>query len=129
MLDPAIFKYTKANVALVSDRVHNVHAPQGEERPYIVFEVTNTNFVNSMGGDSGLAESPVRFHVFGDTKDSVNNVIAQLKTTYRNYFSSSNMSGEHLVQTTMLNNEANMRYERDTKLFHGILDVIFWHTE
>ena len=129
MLDPAILKYTKANVALVSNRVFNDIASRTVDKPYITFELANTDFINSMSSSSGLAESLVRFHAFAETKHEANQVIAQLKTAYRNYFSTGLMEGEHSVQTTMLGNEANVRYETDTKLFHGVLDVIFWHIE
>ena len=129
-LEPAILTYTKAQVTSVSNRVYGVKAPIGVATPYIVFNVVSGDFVHSMGGDSGLAETRVQFSVFGDEYGVVKTVVEDLKKTYRNYIESGGalMGSAQWVQSTLLTNEVDM-YEDDTNLYHTVLDIMFWHVE
>jgi len=130
-LEPAIFKYTKANVAGVSNRVYGLTAPQTVDKPYIVFHVLNSNFSHAMGGDDGLAETRVQFSVWGSGYGQVKGVVEQLKSAYRNYIegdSSQEMGDEQWVQTALLENETD-RYENDTGMYGTHLDIIFFHRE
>jgi len=129
-LEGAILTYTKAQVLSVSNRVYGVKAPIGVATPYIVFNVVSGDFVHSMGGDSGLAETRVQFSVFGDGYGVVKTVVEDLKKTYRNYIEGGGalMGGAQWVQSTLLGNETDM-YEDATDLYHTVLDIIFWHVE
>lgn len=131
MLEPAILIYTKAQVALVSNRVYGVIAPQGATKPYIVFNVVSQNYSHAMGGDDGLTETRVQFSTYGTTYASVKGVVEQLKAAYRNYIqgnSTIQMGNQQWVHTTLLANEIDL-YEEDTGLYHTAVDIIFWHKE
>ena len=130
-LEKAIFDYTKEQVESVGNRVYAVAAPQVVASPYIVFTVISNNFVNSIGGDSGLCEARVQFSVWGAEYKEVKPVVEKLKAAYRKYVegdSSEKMKKQQWVQATILNNETDS-YEDETRLYHTALDVIFWHVE
>ncbi len=119
------------NLNYVFPRIFPVIAPQGTDTPYIVYQRISTVFVNSLGGDSGLAQAVVQFSVYGYDYDGVKSAVSDLKAIFRDYIqgdSDEEMGDALWVQTSILGNERDF-YEHDTKLYHSVLEVRFWYVE
>ncbi len=138
-LYPAILKHSKEHITLVANKVYSRdEVPNKIAAPYLTFQKISSEFVHSMGGDSGLTKTRIQFNCHGVSRETVEKIAGQVKATYRNYTQGSEEDkmgadedgeGGHWVQTTMIAGEIDLGREEDKVIRVTAVDVFFWHRE
>ncbi len=119
-IEQKLFERLKGEVALISDRVYGGTAPQGIERPYIVYVKISPSRDYTHDGYSGLHRPLMQISCLADTYDSAKDVAAQVITALESWPKSDN------VDAVFIENEIDM-YERDTGLYHCLVDAYVWN--
>ncbi len=110
----------QTGVIYAHHRVYAGTAFQKTEKPYIVFMKVAPFRDYTHNGFSGLHRPMMQISCLGDNYDSAKDVVAQVITALESW------PGNDNVDAAFVEGETDM-YERDTGLYHCLVDVYLWN--
>lgn len=132
-LEEGLYAYLKdvANLkALIADRLYPGVMPQAGATPAVVYTRVSSVREHTMGDDPGLASPRVQLSCYAQTYAGAKSVAAEVRRALQNQRDVTwGGVGGVKVHAVLVENEADMPWEPDTRLYCTILDFIIWHEE
>ncbi len=132
-LEEALYSYLKDVAglkALVGDRIYPVVIPQKADMPAVAFQRVSGVREHTMGDDPGLAHPRIQFSCYGQTYSSAKNTAQEVRKALQDQRNTTwGGAGGVKVQAIMLENELDLPWEPDSRLFCAVLDFTIWHEE
>ena len=113
-LEIALFNKLK-DVNLVSNRVYAVKAPQGVDKPYIVYSKVSNQREYSHDGFADLSRARMQVSCYADSYGSAKQVAEEVISTLEGW-----------ENVSFLVNEQDL-YEEDTGIYHVPVDFFIWY--
>jgi len=133
ILEEALFSHLSGYAgltALVGTRIYLGKAPEGAEKPYVVFQQVSGPRIHAMGSDPTISQPRYQFTAWAQTLLGAKTVSVQVIAALKNY-KNQLMGGANgvYIQAVLLENDGTDTYDPDTKLSGNITEFIIWYEE
>ncbi len=131
MLIEQALKYHLVNTTgitdLVSTRVYFIKAPQDATQPYIALQKISDVMLHSHDGPSKLAEARFQLSCYATTYAAVKGVAAAIQAAIDGYTGTMGGAGGVFVGRCFWDNETDLGFSDDLKLYGVAVDYIISH--
>lgn len=128
MIESAIYSILSVAsglTALTALRIYPLEAPVNVVAPYLVFEKTDAQRHNVMGGKGGVSEARIEVTGFADTPEGAAALAVQIKAALEYY---TGTSATIVVQRIFPDGESS-GFDPSTKTYYYQCDFIAWFEE
>lgn len=133
MIEQGLYTYLTAQAALtthVSTRIHPNVAPQGADKPFIVYGKSTGAPTYDMTGETGLASARFQFAIVADQYSSVKTIADALRKELSGYRGAMGSEDVRRVSLESESDEWLAPASADERGFHQITqDYEFWFTQ
>ena len=115
-------------LGLVSTRIYYIKAPQSVTNPYIAIQKISAPRLHTHSGSSGLVNSRFQLTIFATTYKGCKDIAVAIQAVLDNFVGTLATLGMY-VGNCLYDNETDLPFDDDLKLYGLAVDYLIWHNE
>lgn len=124
-IEAALYSRLSAEVTPVSGRIYPIIAPQNVVPPFLVYQRVSSRRPSAFCADTGVVQARFQITAYDDDYDGALSVRDNVRQALQRWTQTS----DPLIFDTLIENEATLPWDVESRLFSAFVDVTIFYRE